>query len=226
MRKRLTFLLVSGVLACFACVTINVYFPEAEIKDLSQVIEEQVRKQAELQREEGRDAEPGGEPDSEPESGGDPGSDPGDSQDSSGNGAVSTSGLFDLLLGTTPAYAQSVADPGASSPAIRAIINSRAARLGSINDFKARGFVGEAKTGLIEARQLGQLTDLKARAELNKLIRDENADRQKLYKEIAVAKGVDGSQIPRIVETYAATLRSQARAGDWIQTPDGNWSQK
>ena len=35
------------ILGLAACVTINVYFPEAEIKDLSRKIEEQVREEAE-----------------------------------------------------------------------------------------------------------------------------------------------------------------------------------
>ena len=41
-----------------------------------------------------------------------------------------------------------------------------------------------------------------------------------------VLRNVDLSQIPKIQQTYAATLRDNARPGDWIQTPDGAWKQK
>ena len=39
-------------------------------------------------------------------------------------------------------------------------------------------------------------------------------------------QGVDLSQLPKIQETYAGTLRDNARAGEWIQMPDGKWRKK
>ena len=54
----------------------------------------------------------------------------------------------------------------------------------------------------------------------------ENADREELYKEVAAAKGVDLSQLPKIRETYAATLRERAKPGEWIQGTDGGWKPK
>jgi uncharacterized protein YdbL (DUF1318 family) len=185
-----------------ACVTINVYFPEKAIKDLSKQIEEQVQKQA---------AQEGASPEAaEPEKTPGP-----------------TSGLLDSLLGITPAYAQGeVAAPEISSPAIRKIIDSRAARVGDLNKYKGMGVIGESNQGLAEARSLDTLPDLKARAEVQKLVKAENLDREALFHEIAVAKKVEPSQIPKIRETYASTLRDNARPGDWIQLPDGAWKKK
>ena len=65
-----------------------------------------------------------------------------------------------------------------------------------------------------------------SQATVQRVARAENADRETLYKEIAAAEGVDNSQIPRIRETYAETLRKNARRGDWIQSPGGEWKQK
>ena len=62
--------------------------------------------------------------------------------------------------------------------------------------------------------------------DIQRLIKDENADREQLFREIAAAKNVDLSQLQRIRETYASTLREKARSGDWIQQPDGAWVQK
>ena len=203
--------LTAVLLIGLACVTINVYFPEAKIQDLSQRIEDEVAQRAvELEEGTGEDgAAPEGTADEDP-----PEVTPGQAS------------ALNLLLGATPAYAQSVPDPGVSNPAIRAIINARAARVQQINDFKSRGLIGESNQALLEARSLDSISDLRQRAALQKLVKDENADRERLYKEVAAAEGVDLAQLPRIRKTYAETLRNNARPGDWIQLPGGQWKQK
>ena len=220
--KKLTSRLLLTVLvavALAACVTINVYFPAAEIKDLSQQIEQEVQKQAAREAAKGQAAEtpaPAPAPAPEPK------------KDQGSQAPGQTSGLFDLLVGATPAYAQadSVAPPEVTSPAIRRIIESRAARVADLTRFKSQGAVGENNRALVEVRDLETLSDLKARAEVQRLVKAENADREELFREIAVAKKVDPGQIDKIRETYATTLRENARAGDWIQMPDGSWKRK
>ncbi len=210
MKRRTALLAGVLLLLTLACVTINVYFPEAAIKDLSQQIEEEVARQAaeKAAREAGRTDAPPPPPPPPP---------------SASPGAPSV-GLLDELFGV--AYAQGVPAPDVTSPAIRTIIASRAARVGDIDRYKASGVLGENNRALLEVRNLEALPDLKARAEVQKLVRQENADRESLFKEMAAAKGVDLSQIDRIRETYAGTLRDNARKGDWIQGPDGAWKQK
>ena len=88
------------------------------------------------------------------------------------------------------------------------------------------GVIGENNQALVEIRALDQLEDLRLRSEVQKLVRAENEDRERLFKEIAAAKNVDLSQLPRIRETYAATLRANAAPGEWIQTADGEWKRK
>ena len=109
------FLLVPGSAAAFltlaACVTVNVYFPAAAVKDLSRKIEEEVQKEAEKtqppQKEPGGQAAPAPAPAAER---------PAEKPPAQGSAK-----LLDTLLGVTPAYAQagSVAAPEVSSPAIR-----------------------------------------------------------------------------------------------------------
>lgn len=190
-----------------ACVTINVYFPESAIKDLSEQIEEQVQKEAAAKAAEGTPAPAPETP----------------APEKPGGGRMS---LLDAVLGITPAYADQVASPEVTSPAIRKIIDSRAARLADIDKYKGRGVIGENNQGLVEARGLDTLADLKSRAEVQRLVTTENADREELYKEVAAVKGVDLSQLGKIRETYAATLRENAKPGEWIQLPDGAWKQK
>lgn len=203
-RRRLAVLLTVA-LALLACVTINVYFPEAAIKDLSEQIEEEVQKAAE----EGEAGSEAGAPEQTQE-------EPGEE-----------TSLLDLVLGVSPAHAQeNVPAPEASNPAIRKIIDSRAGRLAALNKFKAQGVIGESNEALVVIRKLDAVEDLRQRAEVQRLVRAENADREQLYKEIAVAKKVDPSQLPKIRQTYAETLRRNARPGDLIQLPDGTWQKK
>jgi len=199
MRRAAFPFLALAVLA--ACVTVNVYFPEAEVRDLSKQIEEEVRKQAAQQSGE---APPAPQPAPAPNQG---------------------ASLLDLLLGATPAMAQ-VPQPEITNPAIRKIIDSRAGRYNELRRYLDQGVLGENNKGMLEVRNLEALTDLKARADVQRLVKAENADRQELYKEIAAAKNVDLAQLPKIQETYAATLRQNAKPGDWIQQPDGNWVKK
>jgi uncharacterized protein YdbL (DUF1318 family) len=208
MRRRAAFPVFALAALAAACVTVNVYFPEAEVRDLSKQIEQEVRRQS---AEQSGQVPPPPPPAEAPPQGG-----------SGGGGAT----LLDLLTGTTPAMAQAVAQPEITNPAIRKIIDSRAARLADLRRYFDQGVIGENNKGLVEVRSREALSDLKARAEVERLVRAENTDREELYKEIAAAKNVDLSQLPRIRETYAATLRQYATPGDWVQQPDGTWTKK
>ncbi len=198
-------------LAVAACVTINVYFPEAAIKDIAEQIESEVQKKA------AEAPDPAAEPAPGPQ-------DPQKPREPASHG--SGAGLLGLL-GVSAAYAQEqVPAPEVSNPAIRKIIDSRAQRLPQLNKYKRAGVIGENNKGFVEVLKLEAVSGLGERAEVQRLVRAENADREQLYKEIAAATNVDASQIPRIGETYAEKLRELAHSGDWIQQPDGRWVQK
>ena len=202
-----------GLLIALAvgCVTINLYFPEGEVKDLAQKIEEQVQEKAAEGATEDETAPPPPDNGAAPE------------DRSRSRGAV---GPLDALLGVTAVEAQTVPEPEVTNPAIRKIIDSRAARLSDLNGYKSQGVIGENNKGLVEARDLESISDLRERAEVQKLVRAENADREQLYKEIAAVKNIELSQLDKIRQTYAETLRANARPGDWIQAPDGAWKKK
>ncbi len=207
--------------AALACVTINVYFPEAAVKDLSEKIEDAVAREA---------AEIG-----EEDTSSQPGSSPTGTDEGAAAGQVSwlrhsaeiVIGTALHLLAPAPVYAQTneVAAPEISNPAIRKIIASRAARVADINRFKASGAIGENNEALVVVRQLDALP-LQQRAAVQKLVKAENADRNQMFEEIAAATSTDLQQLPRIRSTYASTLRQKARRGDWIQMPDGSWKAK
>lgn len=190
-----------AALAAVACVTVNVYFPESAIKELSQQIEDEVQRQA---------------------------ADGSVDQAAPPPGPVAAASPLALLGLATPAFAAEaeVAAPEVTNPAIRKIIDSRAQRLPAIDRYKGMEVLGENNQALLEIRSLDPVTDLRQRAEVQRLVKAENEDRTQLFKEIAAAKGVDLSQLPRIQATYAETLRGTAKTGDWVQLADGTWSRK
>jgi uncharacterized protein YdbL (DUF1318 family) len=222
MRNCLHHRLAPLVIVILGCVTINVYFPEEEVKDLSEQIEEEVRRRAAS----GEASEPTSEQPSDEQ----PASQPEEQTSSlrhSVPGAFVSPPLISRLLGVSVAHAQgSVPEPEITNPAIRRIIASRAERLEALNRHKAMGVIGENNQALVEVRDLQSLTDLRERAEVQRIAREENADREQLFKEVALAKGVDLAQLPLIRRTYAETMRQFARTGDWIQQEDGTWVQK
>ncbi len=194
-----------------SCVTVNVYFPEAEIRDLSRQIEEEIRQRAAEAAAEQANAEA-------------------QDADSQQSAWVEPGALLELvgaaLFGSRVHAQDRVPQPEVTNPAIRRIIDGRAKRLAAVNDFKAAGAVGENNKALLEIRALDAVSELRQRATLQRVVKDENADREQLFKEIAAATSVAPSQIPRIRQTYAATIRDEARVGNWIQMPDGEWRQK
>ncbi len=198
--QRLSFVFLAVSLAC---VTVNVYFPEAAIKELSLQIEDEIQRKA--------------EGDTPPQVG------------ALGGATAPAAATRPAGLGlVTAAWAATneVASPEVTNPAIRKIIDSRAQRLEPITRYKSAGVLGENNKALLEIRSLDSLTDLRQRAEAQRLLKEENDDRARLFTEIAAAQGVDSSQLPKIQETYAGTLREKASPGDWIQLADGTWTQK
>jgi uncharacterized protein YdbL (DUF1318 family) len=191
-----------------ACVTINVYFPEAAVKDLSEKIEAEIREQAQEEGEESAEETA-----------------PGMTWNLRAVGSA-LAHLFVAPVYAAEATAQAVPEPEITNPAIRRIIDSRAERLDEINRHKSTGVLGENNQALLEIRDLDAVSDLRERAAVQRLVKAENNDREQLFKEIAAAQDVDLSQLPKIRATYAQTLRENARKGDWIQMPDGSWRQK
>lgn len=126
---------------------------------------------------------------------------------------------------STFAQPDEVAAPEITNPAIRKILESRVARVIELNNYKVLGYLGENNKAIVEILRLDAIP-LQERALVQELIRAENVDRERMFEEIAIAKGLDLSHLPQIRDLYAITLREKAKQGDWIQMPDGSWRQK
>lgn len=185
-----------SLLVLAACVTINVYFPAAEVQEAAREFVEKVI---------------GDEPavkDQAPEP----------ATDSSRGMAAVLSFLISDAQAQTP-------DITLQTPAIQAIQARMAQRfqsqLAAHFDSAALGFGND---GLIVVRDPGKL-GLKDRAAVNQAVADDNRDRAAVYREIAVANG-HAEWESRIRESFARQWVASARKGWWYQDASGAWVQK
>ena len=189
--------LAASCLALAACVTVNVYFPAAAAEKAADRIIEDIWGPD-------KEAKPAG-----------------NEQSSIGHAAGSV--LVAALDFVVPA-AHAQADIDISSPAIRALTASMKARARELNPFFSSGAIGLTADGLVEIRDANAVA-LADRNRLRKLVADENADRNSLYREIATANGNPDWEAD-IRSTFAQRWVANARAGWYYKSNAGAWTQK
>lgn len=190
-----------------ACVTINVYFPAAAAEKAADQIIDAVTGAA-------------------PRQGTAPATPPTSQQP-----RLREDGFLMVALGRTldvlipAAHAQGAANLDISSPEIRAITASMQARFGQLQKFFDSGALGMTQDGLIQVRDAASVS-LPERAVLNRLVTDDNKDRETLYVEIAKANG-HPEWADDIRKTFARRwVERGARAGWYYQNAGGAWVQK
>jgi uncharacterized protein YdbL (DUF1318 family) len=201
MTRWITTGIATGCLALAACVTINVYFPAAAAEKAADRIIEDIWGQEKA-------APPAGNEQS--------------SVGPSPRGMVAAAlqGVLDFVVPV--AHAQ--ADIDVSSPAIRALTASMKARAGDLEPFFTSGAIGLTSDGLVEIRDANSVA-LADRNRLRKLVSDDNADRNSLYREIATANEHPEWEAD-IRSTFAERWIANARAGWYYKKGSGAWMQK
>ncbi len=198
MLRWITASFAASVLTLAACVTINVYFPAAAAEKAADRIIEDIWG-------------PGQAPPA-PE---------GNEQTSIGEAAGDV--LVAALDFVIPA-AQAQADIDVSSPAIRALTASMKSRASQLEPYFNSGAIGLTSDGLVEIRDANAVP-LADRNKLRKLVADENADRNSLYREIASANGHPEWEAD-IRSTFAERWVANARAGWYHKSKAGAWTKK
>ena len=183
--------------ALAACVTINVYFPAAAAEKAADRIIDDIW---------------GPEQAAKP---------PGNEQSSIGHAAGDI--LVAALDFVIPA-AHAQADIDVSSPAIRALTSSMKSRAGQLDPFFDSGAIGLTADGLVEIRDANAVA-LADRNKLRKLVADDNADRNSLYREIASANGHPEWEAD-IRSTFAERWIAKAGAGWYHKSKSGDWKKK
>lgn len=188
-----------------ACVTVNVYFPESAAERAADRFIQDVYGQDE--------AAPSAAPSAE-----------GSPQSALSRGqsllfALSKS-FGDLII--APASAQSI-DINIATPAITALQKAMEKRHRQLKAHYGSGAVGMAASGLITLRDPKQVP-LQQRNKIKKLVVDENADRNRLYAEVAKANSHPEWE-QDIRKIFAARWVGNAPSGWWYQS-GGSWRQK
>lgn len=110
-----------------------------------------------------------------------------------------------------------------NTPAINAVKSSMQSRHNALAPHYESGAVGLTSNGFITVRDAKALP-LKDRQGINALVSEENSDRKKLYKEIAVANGHPEWE-SSIQESFAGRWIDKAKSGWYYQSGSG-WQQK
>ncbi|MGD8536847.1 MAG: DUF1318 domain-containing protein [Candidatus Aminicenantes bacterium] len=182
----------------FSCLTINIYFPEAEVQKAAEEIVDEIRKEAEDKDKKDKDSQMA------------------EMEQAMNRGG----GSFSLI---SSLYAQEPTD--ISTPKIRALKQSMKDRFPKLKPFFAKSNVGEGNDGFVKVRDESGL-NLKDKAMLRNLVKDENNDRKNMYAEVARAMEIEASQIPKIQKIFAALWIKEAESGWWIQRENGEWAKK
>ena len=197
------------VLLLPACVTINVYFPAAAAEQAADKIIGEVW---------GPESEKGP-----------PGKTSRDTQPppqsslerAAGRVRLVAAKTLDVLIPTAAAAAEP--DLNIATPAIRQLTQSMEARHAQLKQYYDSGALGLTSTGLIEVRDLNAVP-LPQRTQVRKLVSEENADRNNLYREIAVANGHPEWESD-IRSTFGQRWVQRAASG-WYYNDGSGWKQK
>ena len=112
-----------------------------------------------------------------------------------------------------------------SSPEIRAIQSSITARFSQLRKFFDSGALGLTQDGLVQIRDASSLS-LPDRGLLNRLVAEDNKDREALYTEIAKANG-HPEWAGDLRKTFARRwVERGAQTGWYYQNAGGAWAQK
>ncbi len=191
--------IILSFLFLLSCLTINIYFPEAEVQKTADEIVKEIRKSEEEKKEEKKNV----------------------SNTGGAERILADQGSSFSLVST--AYAQEEVE--VSTPKIRALKQSLKERFPKLRPFFDKGNIGETNDGSVQVRNEEGL-NLKEKALLRNLVNDENDDRRNLYSEVGKALDVDPSQINRVSKIFAERWIKEAKAGWWIQKEDGSWIKK
>jgi uncharacterized protein YdbL (DUF1318 family) len=198
----------AGLLAIAACVTVNIYFPAAQVEKTAEKFVEEVYKEDK--------GEPAPAPEQAPQP--PPAEKPRSSLDSS-------TVLSRAWAWIGPAAARAEEATSVSNAAIRALKDQIAQRHRELLPSYQQGQLGIKKDGYLEVRDVAGLP-LPQVAALKRLVDADNGARRQLYQEVARALNVKPEQTQQVEEIFAKQWREKAQAGWWVQADGGQWAKK
>ena len=211
MRKKVikkTGVLLSMLLISCAIITVNIYFPEKEVKEAYQALEKELMTPEEKK--------PEGAPEEKPAS------------------SPQSSIRFEWVVSAhaqESGLADKISEAVKKMPDVVAAYREMGGRLSDIDRLRDSGAVGEGKNGLLAVRD----EKLLAPADRS-LVASENENRTTVMNGMAKAivrlnRDPENDQnlkqvMPQAVEQFAAIRQSSAKKGWWVQDSYGNWTRK
>lgn len=193
--------LLAALAVVAGCITVNIYFPAAKVEKTAEKIVDEVYQE--------KKEPPQPQPQEKPRS---------------SNGRVLFAGLSRLArIGPATAWAEEATT--VSNAAIRALKDQIANRHRELLPFYQQGQVGIAKDGFLEVRSTAGLA-LPQVAALKRLVEADNADRRRLYEEVAKALKLKPEQVSQVRQIFAKQWREKAQPGWQVQADDGQWGRK
>ncbi len=217
--KEHLFVLTLGALMSFAAcaiITVNVYFPEKDVKSAYKSLEDELLQPTPKKE----DSTPAPKPSSRLER----------------RYLLAGAGPWRIAL-VADAFAQEdlsqrIAEEIKTYPEVLAAYQGVRQKLDRINQLRDQGLVGEGKDGRLVLRaKPPQVKEADV-----KLVEEDNKDREVIINGMAKAivklnkQEPSSSNLARVkpqaAETFASLRREKAHPGWWIQLPDGTWKQK
>lgn len=217
--KEHLFVLTLGALMSFAAcaiITVNIYFPEKDVKSAYKSLEDELLQPTPKKE----DSTPAPKPSSRLER----------------RYLLAGAGLWRIAL-VADAFAQEdlsqrIAEEIKTYPEVLAAYQGVRQKLDRINQLRDQGLVGEGKDGRLVLRaKPPQVKEADV-----KLVEEDNKDREVIINGMAKAivklnkQEPSSSNLARVkpqaAETFASLRREKAHPGWWIQLPDGTWKQK
>ena len=214
-REQLMVLALSAVVTIAACaiITVNVYFPEKDVKSAYKSLEDELLEPTPKTKDTAPSPKPSSRLERKP--------------------LLAVAGHWRLAL-VADAFAQDdlsqrITEEIKNYPEVVAAYKGLGQRLGKLDELRTKKLVGEGNDGKIAVR--GQVGDVD-----KKLIEEENADREviiggmakailKLTKQEASSANLANVKT-QASETFASLRRDRAKPGWSIQLPDGTWKVK
>ena len=193
--------LMVTLLVLVACVTINIYFPAAQAEAAAERIVDDIL---------------GGQVPEDKV----PGSDKGAGLQRGDHRQIAM-GILEFLI---PAANAAQPNFTVDTPQIRKLQAGMKARNTRLAGYYSSGAIGFTRDALVAVRDPAVIP-LKDRNLVNKLVADENRDRNALYKAIAAANGHPEWE-GDVRATFAKTWVDKAGKGWWYQDPKGRWSRR
>lgn len=131
--------------------------------------------------------------------------------------------IFVVVASMVSIQAHAAADLDVNTPAVAAVKASMQSRHQRLSPHYQSGAVGLTEDGFVAVRDAG-LVPLSQRSALAALVKDENADRARLYQGIAAANGHPEWE-GEIQRTFAQRWIDRAQSG-WPVQRDGQWVRK